>query len=139
MSIFLSVRTALARVLCLACLNCLLHPIFGFSRDLIPPRWSSRVSTTLVSISSHDRSYFSIGAIEQISKPEPDAYKFYAVLMTFIEKEGLPSLSQLTYTAANIELHIRFEKKTAKSASLLSKTTSGTLPTPWFLRCFGWV
>jgi predicted ATP-dependent endonuclease of OLD family len=67
----------------------------------------------IVSVSSNDRTYFSVGRIER-TKGENEKDTFSAFLMTFVEKEGLPRLSRFSFTLGNREVHIRLEAKKTK-------------------------
>jgi predicted ATPase len=72
----------------------------------------------LVSISSENQTYFRIGLItdlenNQIEDAESDTEKeyIYGFLMTFVSKNGLPSLHKLSYTRGTDAIHLIFDRK----------------------------
>lgn len=97
----------------LSLLNLFSSPQLWFFQKFDTPEVAFTRFDDIVSVSSPDRSYFSIGVIEQI-KSQSEGYGFHAMLMTFSEKDGLPVLSRFTYSAGPIEIHIAFSKKAAK-------------------------
>lgn len=63
----------------------------------------------IVSINATDRKYFKFGYIE-LKYFNDDKYEPYAFLMKFIERDGLPYISQLHYVAFGYDVIIYFEK-----------------------------
>lgn len=69
----------------------------------------------IVSINSSDRSYFSIGFIQDnISRKGDKDLTTHAFLMTFIEDEGMPRPSMYIYCYGTREMRIRIEKGAVK-------------------------
>src|SRR3990172_24869 len=64
----------------------------------------------IVSVHSEDRSYFTIGMIEDIKK-KGNEHTSHGFLMTFKEKSGLPSLSQYTFSNGNKVHSIKIASK----------------------------
>lgn len=64
----------------------------------------------IVSISSKDRSYFSIGSLEFFKNKNRNDSK--AILLTYVQEEGIPKLQRLTFNTNTKVVHFKFLKKT---------------------------
>lgn len=69
----------------------------------------------IVSIYSEDRSYFRVGFIsEPESEEEEQENPFNAVLMTFVEEQGMPKISQYSFVTNGHIAHIEITRKRIK-------------------------
>jgi predicted ATPase len=64
----------------------------------------------IVSIGSKDRSYFSIGSLEFFKNKSRKGSK--AILLTYVQEEGIPKLQRLTFNTEAKVIHLKFLKST---------------------------
>ena len=82
---------------------------FWFNQEFETPETSFGRFDDIVSINSQDRTYFSVGIIEDNSgKNKKKNQAFDAFIMTFKQKEGMPKISNYCYIDGTQEVWIRF-------------------------------
>lgn len=121
----------------LGLLNLLSSPQFWFSQSFDTEEVRFGHFKDIVSIHSEDRSYFTVGMIEDFKKNKSSNYNSRGFLMTFKEKSGLPSLSHYTYNKNNKVRTIRrtakkvFVKELAVDANTTAKSFIDTALNEW--------
>ena len=80
----------------------------------------------IVSVNAKNKSYFSIGLVTELKSKENDDRDLSAFVLTFIEREGLPSVALYVYAHEGKEYRIRIGKKQIKYKSGEIDTKCGT-------------
>ncbi len=62
----------------------------------------------MVSVHSKDKSYFRLGLIRSESKQKSAGFSVDGILVTFRERDGLPSIARITCRSENNEISLRF-------------------------------
>jgi hypothetical protein len=71
----------------------------------------------IVSVNSKDKSYFSIGLIKELKSEETGERELSTFVLTFVEREGIPSVALYVYAREGKEYRIRIGKKQIKYKS----------------------
>lgn len=71
----------------------------------------------IVSVNAKDKSYFSIGLISELKSKEDGEKNISTFVMTFVEREGLPSVAMYAYARKGKEYRIRIGKNQIKYKS----------------------
>jgi len=82
-------------------------PHFWFNQSFNTDQLQFGTFKDIVSVTSSDRTYFKVGFFECKDNPTlDDVRNAYAILMTFVEEDGAPIISNFSYFKENTEVNV---------------------------------